>query len=97
MAAMPGTRVEFPLAGKFRALAMKIALSPDSPPNARATVGILADGREIGRTPPFKAGDQPAFIEIALQNPKTVTLVADSIFAGARVFFIDPVAIRGEN
>ena len=94
MMAPAGTTVDFPLPGRFRALALRIALSPDTPPGAQATIRILADGREIGQTPVFKAGDQPRFVEITLQDPKTVTLVADSIFAGAKALFIDPVAIR---
>jgi len=32
---------------------------------------------------------------MTLQNAKTVSFVADSIFAGTKVLFIDPVAIRG--
>jgi len=90
-----GTTIDFPLTGKFRAMGVRIALSPDSPPNSQATIRVLADGREIGRTPPFKAGDQPRFMEVTIQDPKTVTLEADSIFAGpTKVLFIDPVAIR---
>jgi hypothetical protein len=89
-----GTDIEFPLTGKFRAMGVKIALSPDSPPNSQITIRVLADGREIGHSPPFKAGDQPRFMELTLQDPKTVTLEADSIFTGTKVIFIDPVAIR---
>jgi hypothetical protein len=40
------------------------------------------------------ADEQPCFVEIPLQNPKTVTFVADSFFAGTKVLLIDPVAIR---
>jgi len=94
MMAPAGTTVDFPLTEKFRAVALRIALSPDMPPNAEATLRILADGREIGHTPPCRTGDQPRFVEIALKNPRTVTLVADSFFAGTKVLFIDPVAIR---
>jgi hypothetical protein len=89
-----GTSIDFPLTGKFRAMGVKIALSPDSPPNSQITIRVLADGREVGHSPPFKAGDQPRFMELTLQDPKTVTLEADSIFAGPKVIFIDPVAIR---
>ena len=94
MVVASGTTVDFSLPGKFRALALRIALSPDTPPNAQATVRILADGQEVGRTPPFHAGDPPRFVEITLQDPQKVSLVADSIFAGTRVLLIDPVAIR---
>ena len=89
-----GTALEFPLTSKFRALAMRIALSPDSPPNSQVTLRVLANGKEIGRTPPFRAGDQPRFMEVTLQPPRTVTFEADSIFVGPKVLFIDPVAIR---
>ncbi|MCE0496714.1 MAG: DUF1349 domain-containing protein [Methylacidiphilales bacterium] len=94
MEAPVGTSLEFPLPGKFHALGMRIALSPDSPPNSQVNIRVLADGREIARTPPFKAGEEPRFMEVTIQNPKTVTLQADSIFAGSKVLFIDPVAIR---
>ena len=95
MSTFTGTQVDFPLTGKFRALALRVALASDAPPNSQATIRILADGREIGRTPLFRAGDPPRFVEITLQNPQTVSLMADSIFAGTKVLFIDPVAIRG--
>jgi hypothetical protein len=92
-----GTAVDFPLTGKVRALAMRVALSPDSPPDSQATIRILADGKEIAHTPPFKAGDQPRFVQVALSNPKTLTLVADSDVAETRILFIDPVAIRAST
>ena len=91
-----GTTVEFPLADKFRALGARVALSSDSPPNSTATIRVLADGKEVARTPPFKAGDQPRFMKIAIRDPKSVTLEADSTFAGTKVLFIDPVVIRGK-
>ena len=94
MEAGMGTTIEFPLPGKFRAMGVRIALSPDSPPNSQITIRVLADGREVGRTPPFKAGDPPRFMEITLQDPRTVTLEANSIFSGTKVLFIDPIAIR---
>ena len=90
----PGTQVDFPLTGRFRSMALSIALSSDAPPNAQATVRILADGQEIGRTPPFKAGDRPRFVQVTLNGPKTVSLVADALFAGTKILYIDPVAIR---
>jgi len=94
LATSVGTSIEFPLTGKFRAMGVKVALAPDSPPNSQLTIRVLADGREIGHSPPFKFGDQPRFMELTLQAPKTVTLVADSVFAGTKVLFIDPVAIK---
>jgi len=89
-----GTILEFPLNGKFHAIGVWIALSPDSPPNSNITIRVLADGKEIARTPAFRAGDQPRFMEATLQDPKTVALEADSFFAGTKALFIDPVAIR---
>jgi len=94
MVASAGTMIEFPLTGKFRAIAVRVALSADSPANSQMTVRVLADGRDIGRTPPFKAGDQPRFMEISLQSPKTVTLQAESVYAGVKAVFVDPIAIR---
>ncbi len=94
MAVRAGTSVDFPLGAKFRSLALKIALSSDAAADAKATVRIMADGVEVARTHPLKAGDQPHFFQVALQNPKTVTLVADSAVAGTKVLYIDPVAIR---
>lgn len=94
LVAAAGATVDFPLTGKFRALAMRVALGPDAPPNTQATVRILADGKEVGTTPPFKAGDQPRFVQVTLPQPKTLTLVIDSVYAGTSVLFIDPVAVR---
>jgi hypothetical protein len=80
--------------GRFSTICARIALSPDSPPNAQATVRVLSDGRDIGRTPPIGTGDQPRLMRFTIQDPKTVTFVVDSLFAGPKVLFIDPVAIR---
>ena len=92
-----GTTLDFPLSDKFRAMGMRIAVSSDSRPDANITVRVLADGKEIGRTLPFKAGDQPRFVEVALQHPRTLSLEADSVYAGTKVYFIDPVAIRDKT
>jgi hypothetical protein len=89
-----GTAVEFPLTGAFSAMSMRIALASDAPPNAQATIRILANGTEIGRTPPFKAGEQPRWVRMTLQQPKTVSLEADSTYSGTKVLFIDPILIR---
>jgi hypothetical protein len=94
MAVTAGTTLDFPLAGKFRAVSMKIALSPDAPPNGQATLRILADGKELGRTPPFTAGEQPRFMEVTVQQPRTVTFTAESSPPGIKVLLIDPVALR---
>ena len=89
-----GTSVDFPLTGKFHAVALRIALSPDTPPRSQAVVRILADGREIGQTPVFKAGDQPRLVQIPLQDAKTVTLATDTANSGVKVLYIDPVVVR---
>jgi hypothetical protein len=91
------TPLEFTLPGKFRAIGVHVALSPDSPPNSNLTIRVLANGKEIARTPPFKAGEQPRFMQVMVQDPRTVTLEADSIFTGARALLIDPVAIRDKE
>jgi len=94
LVAASGTVIDFPLTVKSRAVALRIALSPDTPPNTLAAVRILADGVEVGRTPPFRAGDAPRFVEVTVQNPRMVTIVADSVYAGTKILLIDPVAVR---
>lgn len=89
-----GATINFPLNGKFRTLAARIAFSPDTPPSAQAVIRILADGKEVGRTPPFKAGEQPRFIQVNLQDPQSISLVAESATPGTKVLFIDPVVLR---
>jgi hypothetical protein len=88
-----GTAIEFPLPGKFRALGVQVALSSDAPPNATINVHVLVDGQEVGKSP-FRAGDPPRFLEVTFQNPAHVTLVADSMYPGVSVLYLDPVAIR---
>ena len=94
MAVASGTSIDIPLGGKFRALALKMALSSDAAPDAQATVRIVADGFEVAHTRPFKAGNQPRFVQISLPNPQTLKLVVDASMAGTKILFIDPVAIR---
>lgn len=91
---MTGTTIDFPLSGKYRAMAMQVMISSDSPPNAQAIIHVLADGKEVGTTPPFKAGDHPRFVQVTLQNTKTLSLVGDSTFDNTKLLMIDPVVIR---
>jgi hypothetical protein len=97
MVATAGTPVTFPLPGRFRAVALQVALAPDAPPGAQAIVHLLADGHEIGSTPPLKPGEPPRFIQASVPDPKAITLQADSTVTGTRALFIDPVAIRDQS
>jgi hypothetical protein len=92
--ATAGSSIDFPLKGKFCALSFRVALSPDSPADGHAALRVLADGKEVGRTPPMASGAAPALISVTLANPKTVTFAIDSPAPGARLLIIDPVAIR---
>jgi len=89
-----GTTIDFPLNGKYRAVAMRVMISSDSPPNAQAVVRVLADGKEVGTTPPFKAGDNPRFVQVTLENTRTLSIVGESQFDTTKLLFIDPVVIR---
>jgi hypothetical protein len=95
--ATAGTTLNFPLSERITALSSRIVLSPDSPPNVSVTVRVLADGREIGRTPPLKAGDPPRLMKASVQNPKAVSFEVDSTTAESKLIFIDPVAIRPQS
>jgi hypothetical protein len=88
------TAIDFPLPGKFRALGVQIAITSDSPANATADIRILSDGHELAKSPPFRAGDPPRFLELTLPTASHITLQAESIFPGTKVLYIDPVAIR---
>jgi hypothetical protein len=90
------TAIEFPLPGKFRALGAQVALASSSPPNSTMTITVLADGKEIAKSPSFRAGDPPRFLEVTLQNTAHVTLRAESMFPGTKVLYVDPVAIRSQ-
>jgi hypothetical protein len=94
LAAPVGTALEFPLPGKFRAVALRIAVASGAAPGAQVTVRILAGGTEVFRAPPCKAGDQPLLVRANIPSPKAATIVADSDSPGAMALFIDPVAIR---
>ena len=89
------TSLEFPLVGRFSAVALRVALGPGGPPNGQAKLHVLVNGQEITTTPAFKAGDQPLMVKVPIHDAKTVTFVADSSLAGTKVLLIDPVAIRG--
>ena len=89
-----GTTIDFPLTGKYRAMAMRVMISSDSPPNGQAIIHVLADGKEIGPMPPFKAGDHPRFVQITLDNTKTISLVGEANFDNTKLLLIDPVVIR---
>ncbi|MCE0522469.1 MAG: NPCBM/NEW2 domain-containing protein, partial [Methylacidiphilales bacterium] len=89
-----GTSIEFPLKGKFRELAMRLAVAPGASPNAQATLRVLVNGKEVARTPEFTAGEQPRSMHLTVTDPKSVTLAVDSAQAGTRLLLIDPVAVR---
>jgi hypothetical protein len=89
-----GTMIDFPLNGKFHSFAVQVALSSDSPPNSTASVVFLVDGQEVTRSPVFHAGDPPRFMQLSVQDPTHVAVRADSMSAGVKVLYIDPVAIR---
>jgi hypothetical protein len=94
LATSAGTKVEFPLTGKFSGLAMRVALDSNSPPGVSANIRILADGREIGNSPPFRAGEAPRFLRISLQQPVTLAFQIESASPGTKVLLIDPTLIR---
>ena len=94
MAMTPGTSVDFPLSEQYRAVALGLALPPQSPANAQASLRVLADGKEIFETPPIRAGDAPLFTEVNVPPSKILTLVAESASINVRVLVIDPTTIR---
>jgi hypothetical protein len=89
-----GAKVEVPLSGKFRALAMGLALAPGASSNAEIGLHVLVEGKEVGNAEKLKAGDQPRCIRFAVSDPKSVTLVVDKAGAGTRLLLLDPVAVR---
>lgn len=90
-----GTTIDFPLSGgKYRAVAMRIMVSPDSPAGTQAIVHVYADGKEIATTPAFRMGEQPRFAQVIIQNIKTLSLMGESPMEGAKILFIDPVVIK---
>ena len=89
-----GTTIDFPLTGRFRAVAVRVMVSSDSAPNAQAIIHVMADGKEVGTSPPFKAGDQPRFVQVTLDNTKTLSIMGESPFDNTKILLIDPVAIR---
>jgi hypothetical protein len=89
-----GASIEFPLKGKFSALAMRLALAPGAASNAEATLRVLIAGKEVARTPVFRAGDQPRSMRFTMTNQESITLAVDSAQTGTRVLLIDPVVVR---
>jgi hypothetical protein len=90
----PGTAIEFPLPGKFRAFGVGVVLSSDSPANATAVIHFLSDGHELAKSPALRVGDAPRFMELSLPTASHVTVQAESTFPGTKVLYLDPVGIR---
>jgi hypothetical protein len=88
--------VDFPLRGKFDALAMRIAVAPGSPASAEATLHVLSGGKEIADTPALKAGDSPRSLWLKLGSLQGLTLKVESAQPGTRLMLIDPVAVLGK-
>jgi len=93
LAIPPQTSLEFPLTGKFRAVALRVAVNPGGP-DVQAKFHLLVNGQEIYTTPALKTGDLPLMVKVPIHDAKTVTFVTDSSVATAKVLLIDPVAIR---
>ena len=93
LVAAAGSTIDFPVAGHFRALSLRLALSPDSPPNAQVSLHVLADGHDAGSVAPVKSGDAPRLLNLPLQDAKTLRFVVESSVPGGRLLIMDPVAI----
>jgi hypothetical protein len=91
-----GVAVDFPLRGKFRALAMRVALAPGSAEGAQAILHVLVGGKEIATSVPLKTDDAPRSMWCKLDQPAEITLRVASAQPGARIVVIDPVAIRAK-
>jgi len=90
----PGTAIEFPLPGKFRAFGVQVVLSPDSPANSTAVIHFLTDGHELAKSPALRVGDSPRFMELSLPTASHITVQAESTAPGTKVLYLDPVGIR---
>lgn len=93
MAVDSGTQVNFPLTGKFRAIALKVVLPSDAPVGSEVTVRIMADGKEVGHAA-VKAGDPPRLLQVGLSHPASVILDAGMVPGGAKILYLDPVVVR---
>ncbi len=89
-----GVSVEFPIKGKAQALALRITVSPDSPPGATMVLRVLANNKEIYKTPSVASGERPRFVETEITDAQNLTLVADTSVAGAKILIIDPLVIH---
>jgi hypothetical protein len=94
LAVPAGIAASFPLTGRFSGMSVRIALASGAAPNAQATIRILADGRDIGDTPPFKAGEEPRSLRVTLPQPASLAFQIESTSPGTKVLFIDPLLIR---
>jgi hypothetical protein len=90
----PGTAIEFPLPGKFRAFGVQVVLGADSPANATAVIHFLTDGHELAKSPALRVGDPPRFMELTLPTASHITVQSESTFPGTKVLYLDPVGIR---
>jgi len=94
LATDPGTAIDFPLPGKFRAFAVQVVLGSSSPANATAVIHFLTDGHELAKSPALRAGDPPRYMELTLPTASRITVQAESGSPGTKVLYLDPVGIR---
>jgi hypothetical protein len=89
-----GTKIEFPLAGKFQSIVARLALAPGSPEGAKLGLRALVNGKEVARIAPITSQGSPVLVRFAVSGPKSIVLAVDSGPTGARLLLVDPLAVN---
>lgn len=97
MAIASGATLHFPVKGQVHGVAMRIALPSNASPDERASLRILADGREVNHTPSIRKGNPPQFVQVNLSRCQTISFECDAYSPDARLLIIDPVVIRSDE
>jgi hypothetical protein len=93
----PGIRLTWNIGGKYESLIARAGVPLALVPIQRLQFVVLADGKEVFRSPPRSSIDDPASVAVSLKDVKTLTLRvegAEVLAPGAAGLWADPILVR---
>jgi hypothetical protein len=95
----PGVALTWNVDGKYKSVIAKAGVPLGLVPLQRVQFIVLADGKEVFRSPPRSSVDDPTPIGVNLTDVRTLTLRVDGpdrLAPGAAGLWADPILVRGK-
>jgi hypothetical protein len=96
----PGVSLTWDVGGKYKSVIAKAGVPLEILPLQRLQFVVLADAKEVFRSPPISSVDDPVTIAVSLADVQTLTFRVegpDAMAPGATGLWADPILVRGKN